>query len=380
MRAINGSLRKAKQFRTGRDRYVIIPFTEDVVAPIPSVGVTDDLDAMIDITDGRRLGEVSSAFPGVVSGEVHPNYLERGWFPRSDSLGTNILKAMSQALDRLSDPAVCSKESIKHIFLFTDGVATHSVGNWWTNNGPLKYEPVYVNKNSSQYNFFRYENCLAGEKSGKLPGNELCTVNRALKSKVSISTMHVGEFVMPNFRNVPDPLRPGYFMSMEELFGRGYFGCNYFYNGSDCMTRGGTTILTGAIIPPVMQNHPWCTQQWSGLSSSECGYLFAGTVDKVIFDGAAGALARLSYHTGGTYCPLTEPYRTQSGEIDQSCYDEERNWKPGSSNCKRSTSYSWSSSSYQRKSVYGAEKTGQAMKCMEAFISRPPVALLPEYD
>jgi hypothetical protein len=101
-----------------------------------------------------------------------------------------------------------------------------------------------------------------------------------------------------------------------------------------------------------------------------CAMKLAGLAPNFYYRYPMGVLAQLAVHTKGIVCPLLDPYRDSSGNINSACYDSEKNWKDGGPACSRA---GWTA-----KSVRGMEKSEQSSECVLKTLGPLPISLVDE--
>jgi Putative Flp pilus-assembly TadE/G-like len=366
--AINAGLRALKSRLTAVDKIALIPFAGDEINPVPAEGLTKKLDFMIDMTDVRRAGKRVYKPTGWITENVqHPNFIDRGWFPMEDGTkittsgprsGTNITKVLDKSIKRLTDSNYCSTSAKKTIVLASDGLFTQYHK---TTAGPVNWEvPLPMT---------RWNNMLEAEDLlFRNPSLEDNILKRLIEAKISLVSILVGDMVEPNFINIRRSGTTDQFLSISELGASGFRGMPDAQASPPEYAMSDTSVAPPAWIPPQLKTvgRP-CSP--GSYNNNECALrTLINGIPGVKFRRANGVFSQLSILSSGLFCPISEPYRSGSN-IDANCYDKNKLWKSGSSNCSRTEL------SPQTISVYGDEMGGQAANCVQKVINATPYVL-----
>jgi hypothetical protein len=376
--ALNNSLRRLKQSKTGRDRIAVVPFSTQMINPFPVDGLSDNFDFMIDLTDWRRVGRqewnsVEGNWETV--GTRHPNAVDRGWFPSFSHQGTDIIGALEEGARRLTTDVECSRDSIKTIVIVTDGLPTVTE----------QHTPTYVRRvplvQSSQDLFYHYFYSLNRQ--------DTPFANRIgqflQRNDIHVVPIVFGNEAGLNFKRVSNTSSGGYH-SIEELVSLGYVGQPYHSNIYRLDTGYNWEYLQHnslshlfiwypyrlSDMPPAVRDDPYC-QNWN--TQPDCSIRWAPLVKKLQFREAQTALQQLAINTFGYFCPIMEPYRTSSGAIDSTCYYADGKYK-GWCHADNDIRDDWR---FQWKSIYAAEAGGQALRCLDKVFASPPYELTKEW-
>jgi hypothetical protein len=345
MLAYNAALRKLESQRVSRDKAMLFVFSENEIGgKVPGSGLTRDLKFLIDLTDMRRMGRFDYDNANLrfeAQQTVHPNFIDRGWFPTLEYSGTNVAQALNNAIDTLTNSNYCASSAKKSIIFATDGIATVFNGTTLTQ---------YIS--SSGRGYLDYEQELIGRILQRLKDN-----------KIYLTTLLTGEGVDPNFLNIRDP-SSGRFLDFFQAVSRGYKGLQnpLFY-----LTEPGLP----SVLPSVVSNSPPCNSLRNSDQRNECAFKYVGQIQGVQFRRPIGTLAHLSIESGGLFCPLLEPHRTSSGDIDENCYDQTTK-ELNETACPRVEGQP------QRKAIRREEKAETAARCAATSLGDPPFTLVTE--
>jgi hypothetical protein len=373
MMAANGGLREVQAKGTSIDKVAIIPFSDKIHGPVPFNGLSRDLRFPVDMTDMRRAGRrVRTGSNWNTQDEVSPNFIDRDWFPvkvfgskNPPRAGTDILKALHTAINRLTDNNFCSSEGRKGIIIATDGIMTHTYPSSGT-SVDWGY-PLLIDN---------WDDNLLAEDIMLSKTNPGALLKRLLDAKIRVTSLLTGDIVDPNFANeIKSHGPPREFLSLIELGSKGFRG---FPNLS--------------IIPPerpisnTESERPWRLPDfalwdenwnptpcnwWSGeYNVEECARRYGTQLPGFKYRRPNALFAQLSILSGGLFCPLMDPYRNWDGTINEDCYDPLTGyWKDGNGDCSRDDDF-------QHNSVYGSELGGQASECVRLTMGRPPYSLV----
>jgi hypothetical protein len=363
--AINSALRRMNSLQTSLDRVALLPFSNKVHGAVPADGLTSDLSFPIDITDMRRAGTKvysTTTSSWTTTSKVHPNYIDRNWFPvdiwgvsSPPKSGSDILLAMNDAINRLTDETYCPADSKRTIIMSTDGIMTN-----WYNQLP---RPDWANPQRIS----TWANQVAAENLLLRRTNTESIVRRLIDNKIRLSVMLTGNQVEPNFRNVEQPPGSGTYLTPFDLPLFGYKGIsgtdpNYYISNS--------TPFVPTNLPSLARTIPDCLSNDPDRKNN-CARIIGVFVPNALFRRPNGVFADLAVLSKGIYCPLMEPYRDSDGSINSNCYDPDTKMWRNNPGCSRS-------GSFQTKSIIGEEKGGQAAYCTDIAFGGPPFGLVTE--
>jgi len=408
--AVNSSLRGLSAKGTAMDKIAVVPFSDKIHGPVPSLGLSRNLDLMIDLTDIRRGG--NKVFDTVTNkwitvGEEHPNFIDRGWSPVGiakgalpviPKRGTDLLGALHEGINRLSDPQFCGERARKTLVIATDGIMNMYYSS---PSSPTWGNPKEIKKGSQ---LELAENLLYNDAT--LPDNILKSL---IANDIHLLPMLVGDSVEPNFANVPKPILPpgtptvkdcyanissaasllDTYFSIPELAARGYRGLP---NPSAFPPEYKITNNTG-VLPawPAGPTAPSVCTAGPNYNLDLCTTTATRYLDGVIYRKPNGYLSQLAILSQGYYCPISKPYETVSSEVNAGCYETSCGmYAPYTSDptlCDEQKSKIWMSTSpstcartgsFQTKSTYGDEMGGQASNCLRIALGAPPYYLATE--
>lgn len=284
----NAGLRFVEATQSPGDLSVVMAFTDDIRDrfPDPQQGqgeLTPDLGFLIQLTNVENRG-ITDAFHVPISGkpEIHPNFIDRGWFPApwvSGGSHTNIVKALYVAASALHSE--CLPTSRKAIILASDGVSTCSVTN---DSNPL---PV------CEKNWGRY---LIAE--NQLLNTDIYTtipfITQLLSDwEIALTALVDSAGVRPNFYNIRTNAQ----------------GCNYTSDPNDqptdpkCFMTYEQARASG--FGGLGDPHSFFHYSWEGAPSEQDAYLQFGQPG-VVFSRPMGVLGKMAIMTGGFMCGLLE--------------------------------------------------------------------------
>jgi hypothetical protein len=397
MLSVNASLRSLAARKTSLDKVAVIPFSTKAHGPVPPEGLSKNLEFMMDMTDLRRAGTRSfNASTGVwgTTGEIHPNFIDRGWTPidfrgigTKPKPGTDLIGAFNEGINRLKNEANCSTQARKTIVIATDGIMnkTNPSDDGLFENGTLDI--------TSQSLLTEAETILATEKKDAAGEVFKSSIIKKLKdADIKVVSMLIGDAVEPNFYNVPKPGGSN-FLSTIELAGQGYRGLpNTLLNeyaisdlshsittapssASDTIKAcKGTDIKTGA----ENRTSAFCTRRLLSYDSS------------LKYRAPNSFMAQIAIMSQGLFCPISEPYRDSSGYVNSACYQtscgNDTPYAPAATvRCNEEQNRDWFSQGggacpriagqRQTVSAYGDEMGGQAANCIRLALGAPPYFL-----
>jgi hypothetical protein len=366
MMSINAGLRSLKSTLSSVDYIALIPFADIEYAPIPSVGLTRDLNFMIDMTDMRRSGKrVLSGGNWITDNEKHPNFIDRNWFPLDDrsvspapKSGTNILKILHDSIERLVNQNFCPVSAKKSIILASDGIYTQYYKPIdgkvdWDNPSKLTRGVHLKAADDLLFNNFSLRDNI---------------LKRLIENKISLTTILTGNTVEPNFINVRKDGSTDKFLSLVELAANGYRGIpNPLASPPEYAISNISSDLPSYIPPRFLRPGSVCNPLT--FNQEECALLnLIWGIPKVKFRRSNGVFAQLSIMSNGLFCPIMEPYRLGKS-INSDCYDSSKEWKNGGG-CERIDG------GFQTISVYGDELGGQAAKCVGTVLGLTPFSIV----
>jgi hypothetical protein len=410
--AVNSSLRGLAAKGTAMDKVAILPFSDQIHAPVPPIGLSRKLDFMIDITDMRRAGRKvydTTTNTWITVDEEHPNFIDRGWSPveinkfaRSSvpKQGTDILGALHEGINRLSDPKFCGQRARKTLVLASDGIMNMLYKR--TGNSVDWGSPRLI---KNRHDLIEAEEILYSDTS--LTDN----IQRLLiENDIHLVPMLMGDMVEPNFINV---LKPGgsngsgaqtidecyaniagipgqldTFYSIPELAARGYRGFPLAYsNPPEYPITDNSNYVPP--IPSTVTSHNACDSATGNYSLDLCAIVMSRYLDGVKYRKPNGYMAQLAILSQGLFCPISEPYRNNAGFVDANCYETScamyQPYNSDLSSCEETLSRTWKSSSppncarmsgtFQTKSTYGDAFGGQAANCIRSALGAPPYYL-----
>lgn len=292
--AFNTGLRYVESTSSPGDLSVVMAFTSNIRDRYPDPAIagqgelTKDMGFLIQLTNLENRG--MKKWDGDTAGlapEIHPNFIDRGWFPVPvlDGDATNLVKALHVAANALHSE--CLPTSRKAIVLATDGVSTCSVTN---DPNP---QPVCA---TSYANYLTAENQLLNTDiytgTPRIPN-----IRQLLASwEISLTSLVDSIGVRPNFYSVrtnasgciypvgtgPQPTDPKCFLTYEQARAIGYGGAGdplSFFDYSSYVPPG---------LGPNTEDNAYANFGQSG----------------VVFGRPIGVLGKMAIETGGFMCGL----------------------------------------------------------------------------
>lgn len=311
MRGFNAALRTLHNEASSGDRGLIIVFGRDARDRVPSTGVTQDLQYLIQLTNMENAGRVDT-LGNWTTPPRSPNWVERGWFPLYQTGGTNLNYALHLAIEELSTQ--CPPHSKKSIILATDGIMTldhdrnpgndsfREIGSYGDPNDPTEQPNTYVSA----------ERRLLDTTSIPRRPHQSGILGDLIRLKIGVTVLLAGAHVQPNQLNYwtedPAPYFPdGHFLSLFEAITHGFTGITG--TQSDPPAPGGPFFNNRSSVPDmsVLQQLVEDAACYSSSESSRndaCAWELAGIVPNVYFRRANGIMAELVFRTGGIMCPV----------------------------------------------------------------------------
>jgi hypothetical protein len=294
----NAGVRMLERQRTAADRVRMSIFRgKGTTAPFPAPPeyFTTDPSIMVQLTNALNRGKIATQYsfggtPSYSSQEVHPNFIDLGWFPimqrgsQPDNLlevGTNIVGAIKDAMDALANSAQCPSGAQKSIIIATDGVSTC-------------YDQAGTPLCGTAYSFFQTaETQLISGASSLLA--------QLKERKIAVTTLLAGSDAQPHF---VDRMNNGSFLGYREAVSVGYRGLIDLGGG----LFSGDSSMNGQLL---VDSRPSC----AGFPGNLCPGATEVERDSYAFTNlngsqgtflrrANGVLAHLSIETGGVFCPL----------------------------------------------------------------------------
>lgn len=292
--AFNAGLRYVESTSSPGDLSVVMAFTSSIRDRYPDPAVpgqgelTKDMGFLIQLTNVENRG--MKRWDGDTTGlppEIHPNFIDRGWFPVSVANGsqTNLVKALEVTANALHSE--CLPTSRKAIVLATDGVSSCFVTDEPNPQPVCPSIPAYATYQTAE------SQLLTTDIYSGAPG--IPNIKQLLKDwEISLTALVDSSGVRPNFYSIrtnasgcsygglgANPSDPKCFVSYEQARALGYGGLgdplSYFDFSS--------------YVPPALAN------------TEENAYLNFGQPG-VIFGRPIGALGKIAIETGGFMCGL----------------------------------------------------------------------------
>lgn len=316
MRGFNAALRTLQNEASSGDRALIIVFGRDARDRVPSTGVTQDLQYLIQLTNMENGGRVDAKGDWITP-PTSPNWVEHGWFPLYETGGTNLNYALHLAIEELS--AQCPSHSKRSIILATDGIMTLDhrrtsgsgafidIGNFG--------DPADSNPQVGTY--VEAERRLLSTTS--IPGNpqQSGILGDLIRSKISLTVLLAGAHVQPNLLNYwtkePAPYLPnGHFLSLFEAITHGFTGIAPRGANLPASEPGGPFFNNQSSVPPIstlqqIVEDAACYNAPESSRADACAWELAGTLPQVYFRRSNGIMAELVFRTGGIMCPVLPP-------------------------------------------------------------------------
>lgn len=319
MLGFNAGIRLLESQKTAADRIRMSVFrgTADV-NPIPPPGApnapkfTQDMSLLVQLTNANYRGKIQqpidpAAYPDVTEPddptvpiapppiysyeEVHPNFVDQGWFPffmrggepaNLAEAGTNIYRALEQAMNALGDTTQCPSSAQKSIVIATDGVSSCAP------TGGTECSPNYST-------YLDSERFLLQDEVGRDS-----MVTELKKRKIALTVLLAGNDVRPNLVNRTSA--GGEYLDFAEEVALNYRGLTSLPPA----LRGDPTADPNIIVDarPLCGVNPEVVCMNGGNFDDEYAFLNAGVVDNVYFQRPNGVLAHMAIETGGIFCPL----------------------------------------------------------------------------
>jgi len=305
--AINSVAQMLASQRSLSDKVKLMGFKAGIFDSYPALGkgFTDKLDFIMQLSNVNNIRRDAR---GEGLGPIEPNFVRRGYVSFWDDpiAGSNMVEAIEKALDELADTEFSPINSRKVIIVATDGImnCSRATGQWicgesWEN---YKYSEQYLLQH------------------GSLPGRpgEDSLMERLQRAMVSVTILHAGDHVGPNFINRKDAA--GKWLNYATAQAQGYGGLpealggdrNKWFVNPESSAPCGSECMCGEPPGPC------------GDGVDEYAFYHAGE-EGVVFRRAAGVLAEFAMKTGGIYVPLQrELYYApgHSGEHEY-CYEDD---------------------------------------------------------
>lgn len=289
--AFNAGLRFVDATQSPGDLSVVMAFTSDIRDRFPDPAqqgyeLTNDLGFLIQLTNVENRG-VTDATHSPIAGmpEIHPNFVDRGWFPISGDSSTNLVKSIYVAAQALHSE--CLPTARKAIVLATDGVSTCSVTN---DSNPL---PVC---GKTWPNYLTAENQLLNTDIYGGPPHIPFIRQLLTDWEIAFTALLDSAGVRPNFYNIrtnasgcvypsgpgAQPTDPKCFLSYEQARAQGFGGIG---------------------DPLSFFDYSFDVPSQYGTNTEENAYLYFGQPG-VIFGRPMGVLGKMAIMTGGFMCGL----------------------------------------------------------------------------
>ncbi len=351
--AFNAGLRLIQLQTTGADGAMVVPFGKVPMNVFPADTALDkverNLSFLVQTTNYLNRGTITNwetaspyrpvtsppgwppggTFP-VVPGELHPNYIDMGWFPvdRTNNRDTDIIGALKFAIDRLADINICPASAQKSIVLATDGLMT-------CDTDPVTgVQSCPAPKDHTSY-LSAVENLIG-------PGVDSIR-NKLTQSRIALTTLLRGELVQPNFKFALSPSGSGH-ATLRELWAQS----SRDRNAAKSLVE--YTQLNG--------------------TSEEDAYEKVGEKnsanDTRIFRDPNWVFTYLSLDSGGLMCPLLDICTpAQCPACGGSCYEPDGSLSP----CAQ-----WPSTFYCAPREW--EPSEQAARCVQQTVGGNPYILV----
>lgn len=328
----NAALRTLQVQESAGDKVALMAFTGTIRDRVPASGMTADLNLLIQQTNADNIGRKGFDDQGLgfITPEIHPNFIDRGWFPLDSTnpveAGTNLQIAFHEAINALSDPLQCPATARKAIIIATDGIATCHVDNV-TNNNPYSNPPT-CGTDLPIFNMSRQN--LIGEPGSAL--HQRTILARLISGKIAVTALIAGDQAGPNYI---DRFVNGRFIDFAEAqsmgYGQGPLGmggfppaANHFFMGAPLLAGNLPCHYTDPCpyAPPGTVNLGYacrrCVCQTATMNDSNNprpGFCFPNNwgstyayhragLPGVKFRTGNAVLGRIAFETGGTVCPL----------------------------------------------------------------------------
>ncbi len=348
LKSFNSGIQRVINESVAGDRIGFIVFDRDIVDRL-NIKDAVPLPALLQLTNPENRGTFAYGWPpGVAPGSstIHPNFIDRGWYPRPESSSTNLPLVLWEAIDMLRS---CPSSARKSIVLATDGL-TNCVNNTKEKNGKPSGEVCGVDGGS----FGNSCATLMKDFGGGPPVFDLLR-----KEKVALTTIIAGQQVIPNFANIPRPAPATGFMGQQEAITAGYGGYGW--------------------IDPANKFAPYLpfADFSDSYGDTKDSVLEINSGDPVAFAGAANAIMiTLAFGSGGVFCPLMPVDESltagKSKYDDNGVYlDSERVATVLPADPKVGPPAQW-----QRFSLTKETMAEQAKRCVEKAIGNVPYQLI----
>ena len=349
--AMNASLRDLKEVSSANDKAVFIVFGTGIRDRVPADNgpgsrMTNNLDYLIQLTNFENRGTILPDGSGWVPGQapIHPNFVDRGWFPVYDGVdGSNLMQAFDEAYRTLTSD--CSPQSKKSIIIASDGVVTADF-NRTTRVGRLiprdAYDGNVGGTSGAPGSYLDAVSRLTSTTRSATDPNSSGLLGDLIAAKIAVTFLLAGDHVGPNYLNIPHPntgwgcagqpapctpgVPPGNgnnsradrYLTPSEAASLGYSGSgwpNIFVDlGSYNWRRYGSRDSNGNFIDrtwspfvdSIMSN---CLAEGNAQDAlGQCAWRYAGQYSGIIFRRPSGLVADMVMKSGGVFCPIMPPY------------------------------------------------------------------------
>lgn len=382
---INAGLRKIAGFRSPGDKAFIFGFTGRILDRVPEQGreQSTDIGYLIQLTNLLNRGMLDQYGNAIATQpEIHPNFVDRGWFPLPDAditrSSTNIEGAIRAAQSDLLN--YCPSTARKAIFLFSDGLATCMTDSSGTHC-------------SSDYStqFYAMDNLLRRV----LPDLQA--------GEISFTAVVDGRQIDPHFYNRKVD---GKYIDLDEAYAYGYTGMgdqdNYNPRNSPTIFDTNRSPAQTEDLPCCAQNGDACIPDAPCFGMCQCEpteYVAQNLTDlpgrisgmrrgqpysmPIYWRKPLGVMADMAFKTGGIMCPLLrlcEDYsndcRPPHGGTPGVCYATDPD-NPGSGILKLKDEYR-REGRRQTCAIYKRSKGEQAADCVLRALGSSPYSVVAE--
>jgi len=347
MLSFNAALRSMASQAVAGDKVAALVVTGAIKDQIPEDGsMSEDLGYLTNLFNWSNRGTVHKN--GTVNhAEQHPNAVDRGWpplfstNPRDGS--TNLVLSLNKAIDILSTS--CSDNAQKSIIMAGDGMG------------------VCKDLGGGAYDCATdYDHYLASE--DQLLNGSNSILSKLIQSKIALTFILDGAYVQPNIYNIWYDKNNNsahdadeHYMSMDEARALGYSGIGA-PSGKQFFD------LSSSVPPPPADD--------DGVPSDKKAFENAG-LPGYVFRRVNGVLGKMSFETGGIFCPVMDP--CPSPGAGQSAYYDDDN---DASTPEVLRSSLRQEGQMQTCAVQNLTKAQQAAKCAVDTLGRNPYVLVEE--
>ena len=321
---LNAIIRDMMRYSYQGDQTKIYAFGQTIIDTVPAAGFTENLGYLAQLTNPDNLGTYTSS--GVeYSPPVYPNGFERGWFPKAEQPGSNLTLAIRRALNDLL--MECPGETDKSIIAVTSGYSNWSYdadGNPQALKGYCgrpKFDPSATCGNVANTYLWSEAEQLLGTNSDEHSLWKNGILGDLTRNHVKFSAIVGSDRTQPNICNKKDS--SGKFISVQDAPKWGIDpltpsdcseGDNIVNNSNsyplastttgrapfdstECISNSGSGVWAGGIGPDA------CAWQYLGETDVNDDPT-TGESQNVHFRQGLSVMAKLSYASGGQFCPL----------------------------------------------------------------------------